>query len=93
MTVMEIRIDTSKDSREEIRKAIRFLQEIVEGNSAAASQELPGGGENVMGSIFDLPAAASTATTSPTTETNPASQETLAQKPKERIKYSGFEVY
>jgi hypothetical protein len=86
---MEIRIDTSKDSREEICKAIKFLQEIV-GGAAASSQELPNEGENVMGGIFDLPAATSVDTP---TETKPAVQETLAQKPKERIKYSGFEVY
>ena len=90
MIGMEIRIDTSKDSREEIRKAIRFLQEMVEGSTGAAGQELPAVGENVMGGIFDLPAANST---SSITETPLEVQETPAQKPKEKIKYSGFEVY
>ncbi len=76
---MEIRIDTAKDSKEDIRRAIRFLQEIVEGERG---QELPAG-ENVMGNIFDLPAAG--------TETAPTLQEKPTQKEKQRL--DGLELY
>jgi len=43
---MQITIDTSKDSPEDIRKAIRFLQDLLDGKG---SQSMPGN----SGNIFD----------------------------------------
>jgi hypothetical protein len=80
---MEIRIDTTKDSKEDIRRAVKFLQEIIEGGSR---EELPTG-ENVMGSMFDMPLAQ----TMP--EETPAVQEKPAQKEKEKQKVDGLELY
>ena len=81
---MEIRIDTTRDSKEEIRKAIRFLQELVEGAGSTQTQELPTG-ENVMGSIFDLPTA--------NPEAGPQPEEAPKQKPREKARFGGMEVY
>ncbi len=49
---MKITIDTKDDSKEEISKAIRLLQSIIEASEIAGQGELPVTGENVM-SLFD----------------------------------------
>ena len=51
---MKITIDTKDDSKEEISKAIRLLQSIIEASEIAQQGELPVTGENVM-SLFDSP--------------------------------------
>lgn len=56
---MEIRIDTAKDSKEDIIKAIRLLQSLAEDNplsSSSQSQDFQSG-ENVLGGFFDAPDA------------------------------------
>jgi len=54
---MEIRIDTTKDSKEDIRKAIRLLQSLADESADATGmgsggQSFPSG-ENVLGGFFD----------------------------------------
>jgi hypothetical protein len=81
---MEIRIDTARDSKEDIRRVIRFLQEIVEGEHTG---ELPAG-DNIMGNIFDMPA-----TTAAGTEATPTVQEKPTPKEKEKPRVEGLEFY
>jgi hypothetical protein len=55
---MKITIDTNQDSKEDIKKAIRMLQALVEGTSSYhtptydSAPDLPEG-ENVFGGMFD----------------------------------------
>jgi hypothetical protein len=51
---MEICIDTKKDSPEDIKKAIEFLQRFVDGSSSSSSGGFSLGGDvsGGMGSIF-----------------------------------------
>ncbi|MBW2971226.1 hypothetical protein KY320_03640 [Candidatus Woesearchaeota archaeon] len=49
---MQITIDTKRDSKEEIKEAIRFLQQLV---AEQFSPEFPDG-DNVFGSMLDAPA-------------------------------------
>ena len=51
---MKITIDTKDDSKEEISKAIRLLQSIIEASEITGQGELPVTGENVM-SLLDSP--------------------------------------
>lgn len=97
---MEIRIDTCKDSKEEIRKAIRFLQGLVE--SETGGQDLPSSGENMMGGIFDLPATEDSPENLPPSKGEDTEMaepqpirlgEEAKKRPKESMKYDGFEVY
>lgn len=52
---MEIKIDTTKDSREDIRKAIRLLQSLIDEypESGSSSPAQFPQGENVLGGFFD----------------------------------------
>ena len=97
---MEIRIDTSKDSKEDIRKAIRLLQSLADegGGSGPIEQSFPSG-ENVLGGFFDTPD--SPANSQPTSGTTPVVDmpETTAEKKETKSrKFSigsagGFDVY
>lgn len=48
---MKITIDTKEDSKEEIERAIRFLQSLVD---QAPASEYPTG-ENIFGGVLDTP--------------------------------------
>ena len=83
---MEIRIDTTKDSKEDIRKAIRFLESIAEEASSQQPQSFPSG-ENVFGGIFD------TGDSTPNVQEKPI--EKVVDKPikKEKISINGLDMY
>ena len=49
---MKITVDTKEDSYEEIRKAIKFLQHVIEANEELSSPEQPEPAGNVFG-LFD----------------------------------------
>ena len=75
---MKITIDTKEDSREEIQKAIRLLQSLV--NQAGSSEYHEGSypeGESVFGNILDTPTESS---------------ETEEKKPEE-FSIKNFETY
>jgi hypothetical protein len=87
---MEIRIDTTKDSKEEIRKAIRFLESIAERVPEQQPQSFPSG-DNVFGGMFD---SGNTSSASSAQEL-PKPAENVDEKPvkKEKISISGLDVY
>ena len=98
---MEIRIDTSRDSKDDIRKAIRLLQSLagegIEG-SGSADQSFPSG-ENVLGGFFDAPDSPSASQQSPGATQVVDMPETTAEKKEIKSrKFSigssgGFDVY
>jgi len=93
---MEIRIDTAKDSKEDIRKAIRLLQSLADESSEAQSQGFPTG-ENVLGGFFEA------ADTASQTQTGTTQNSIMSEKPADKTetksrKFSigssgGFDVY
>lgn len=101
-TIMEIRIDTTKDSKEDIRKAIRLLESLADGSGATGSssgmESFPSG-DNVLGGFFDAPSSSSTTQTSPETSQAPIVSESPGDKKETRSKKfsigssGGFDVY
>ena len=85
---MELRIDTAKDSKEDIRKAIRLLQSLADDTmgEAAPQQDFPAG-ENVLGGFFDAP------DTVAGQEAKPAEPAAAKPVPKERISLGKLDVY
>jgi hypothetical protein len=85
---MELRIDTARDSKEDIRKAIRLLQSLVDDTmrEAAPQQDFPAG-ENVLGGFFD---ASDTAAGVEAKPNEPAPAKPI---PKERISLGKLDVY
>jgi hypothetical protein len=98
---MEIRIDTSRDSKDDIRKAIRLLRSLagdgIEGGGSA-DQGFPSG-ENVLGGFFDTPDSASSSQQGPsTTQVVDMPETTTEKKETKSRKFSigssgGFDVY
>jgi hypothetical protein len=89
---MEIRIDTSKDSKEDIRKAIRLLESLVEDSSGQQPQQSFPSGENVFGGMFD---AGDSTSSVPSAQEPQKPSEIVENKPvkKEKISISGLDVY
>ena len=85
---MEIRIDTTKDSKEDIRKAIRLLQSLADDRieEATPPQNFPTG-ENVLGGFFDAP---DTGAGQDTSLSEPVSAKPV---PKEKISLGNLDVY
>jgi hypothetical protein len=85
---MELRIDTAKDSKEDIRKAIRLLQSLVDDRieDTAPQQDFPTG-ENVLGGFFDAP------DTAIGQESKPMEPVSAKPVPKERISLGKLDVY
>jgi hypothetical protein len=83
---MEIRIDTSKDSKEDIRKAIAFLKTIAEDS---ATPECAPVQDNVLGGFFDAP--------SPEISQEKPAPEPIRDAPRplprEKVSVSGLDTY
>ena len=88
---MEIRIDTTKDSKEDIRKAIRLLESLVDDDRAGAVQQqnFPTG-ENVLGSFFDTP---DTAAGPGLGNSNSASTSSTKPVAREKVSIGNLDVY
>jgi len=83
---MEIRIDTTKDSKEDIKKAIRLLESLAEGTSDQPPQSFPSG-DNIFGGMFD------SGNTIPNTQEKPVESVESKVVKKEKISISGLDVY
>jgi hypothetical protein len=88
---MEIRIDTSKDSKEDIRKAIKLLESLADVATDQQPQSFPSG-DNVFGGMFD---AGDSTSSAPSAQEPQKPAEIAENKPvkKEKISISGLDVY
>jgi hypothetical protein len=85
---MEIRIDTTKDSKDDIRMAIKLLESLIDDRTeeAAPQQNFPTG-ENVLGGFFD---AQDTAAGPANIPSEPVGSKSI---PKEKISLGNLDVY
>jgi hypothetical protein len=83
---MEIRIDTTRDSKEDIRKAIRLLESFAESTSDQPPPSFPSG-DNVFGGMFDSGGS------TPSIQEKPVESVENKTIKKEKISISGLDVY
>lgn len=96
---MEIRIDTSKDSKRDIQKAIKLLQSLIEEGSETGSSfdssHFPSG-ENVLGGFFDSPTPSSDSSESSQASIIPESLEDKKETKSKKFSIGsagGFDIY